>query len=94
MELYLKDLIFCLLLLTLAVKIHRIKKSQRKIQQRMDKIEQNLSDCTERVVAQEQKNEQIIPEIEKKQNVLQEEKIQIKETPEALIDEVLQEIFS
>lgn len=60
----------------------------------MDKIEQNLSDCTERVVAQEQKNEQIIPEIEKKQNVLQEEKIQIKETPEALIDEVLQEIFS
>ena len=64
------------------------------MQKRMDKIEQNLSDCTERVVAQEQKNEQIIPEIEKKQNVLQEEKIQIKETPEALIDEVLQEIFS
>ena len=64
------------------------------MQKRMDKIEQNLSDCMERVVAQKQKNEQIIPEIEKKQNVLQEEKIQIKETPEALIDEVLQEIFS
>ncbi len=60
----------------------------------MDKIEQNLSDCTERVAAQEQKKEQIIPEIGKTQNVLQEEKVQIKETPEALIDEVLQEIFS